>query len=136
MSLPVYAKGRMTTCYVCGEDWAERQLQKQKGRLVCKRCVDRVVIRKTSPEARTQSGNQQTQANPMVNILSRETFFVAVGGQTVFPLTPTVVKILGVFKFGVRQSVYAGDFTVSGNTVVMTNPSDAGDKISIVYQYE
>jgi recombinational DNA repair protein (RecF pathway) len=38
--LPPYAKGQMRHCYICGADYPERELKKQRGNLVCKYCYD------------------------------------------------------------------------------------------------
>lgn len=38
--LPRWAVGKKKACHICGEEYGERELYKQRGNLVCKHCVD------------------------------------------------------------------------------------------------
>jgi hypothetical protein len=84
---------------------------------------------------RPQEVVEITVERRMYPINFRDFTFTATQGQTVFtlPSTPVDPMIL-VWINGVGQNMAAGDYTVSGKTITLSEGVDAGDKIFGVYQ--
>jgi len=60
--------------------------------------------------------------------------FTATSGQDEFVLDTIPVQVVGLYINGTAQNEEAGDFTVSGKTITLSDGVDSGDHVFGIYQ--